>query len=466
MLATDLALMRLLAVEAFGLVAFGLMVVGAFALVRSMGVGEALIHSDRVDAVSRDTAVVMAVGAGLGLWGMLYVAAPWLGQWLAGEDASLVTAVMRLLGLVLVLDAVGGVPAALMERQLDFRRRCVVELAPVVVYAAVALGLALCQWGVWSLVWGRVAGALAGCITAWSLCCFRPGWHFDWGRARALGGYGRFVAGGSLLSFLVVNLDDAVLGRAVGPVQLGLYYKAYLWANLPATALAHIVNRVAFPAYARMAAAGDKARLYQRLVSGIACLALPFACGMVLLADVFVAALLDIQWQVMAQLLPWLAGYGLLRAILSNSGPLFNACGVPQNVLKVNALQLGFLGIGVYPLVERFGALGACWAVLAATMASAPLTLHYLQRAAGVGWGTIGRALVPWGMPVVLMGLVLFLGQSLLAAGGLGHWLATSALAQLLILAGAGGGVYGLALWRWRREHLMDCVGLLVGRGD
>ena len=104
MLGADLALMRLLEVEVFGLAAFGLMVVGACALLRSMGVGEALIQAERVDPASRDTALYMALSLGAGAWLLLWAAAPWVAGLLA-DGGELAVSVLRAMGAVLLLDA-------------------------------------------------------------------------------------------------------------------------------------------------------------------------------------------------------------------------------------------------------------------------------------------------------------------------------------------------------------------------
>ena len=53
-LGADLFLVRLLSVADFGVMAFGLMIVNALGLVRSMGVGEALIFSPDADAQAVD----------------------------------------------------------------------------------------------------------------------------------------------------------------------------------------------------------------------------------------------------------------------------------------------------------------------------------------------------------------------------------------------------------------------------
>ncbi|MEW6755059.1 MAG: oligosaccharide flippase family protein, partial [Candidatus Latescibacterota bacterium] len=160
--AADVGLMRLLEVRAFGALAFGLLVVNALGLARSLGVGEALIWRRRAEQETCDAAFVLSVVLGVALCAAVVVTAPWVAR-LAGEgDRETVTRVLRLLSLAVVLQGVAGVPTALLERALDFRSRLWVDLLPALTYAAAGLGLAAGGWGVWSLVWARLAAAGVG----------------------------------------------------------------------------------------------------------------------------------------------------------------------------------------------------------------------------------------------------------------------------------------------------------------
>lgn len=460
-LMTDVGLMRLLAVEAFGVMAFGLLVINTLNLVRSMGIGEALIFRQEVDQQSCDTAFVMALGLGLGLYAALFAGAPGI-AWLAGEGGREgVVEVVRALGLLVLLQALASVPNALLERALDFEKRFYIDTLPALVYALVGLGLALAGQGVWSLVWGRLIAALAATAAAWWFSPWRPGWRWSWQRAREVGQYGRLVTAAALVSFLVVNVDDALVVRLAGVEALGFYARAYLLANFPATSVTHIASRVAFPAYARLRdRQREAAGLYARLVSGVMLISLPLAVGLLLLAGPFTLAVFGEKWAPIAPLLQWLSIYGLLRAFLSNTGPLFNALGAPQAILKVNLLQLAVLLAGLYPLIEWRGAEGACLGVLLGTLLSAPLALRYLGRLAGLGLEAQGAALRPFFLPAATMAVSILLLRLLAQAATESAW-------GEMLIAGMGGlAAYGGAFYWWERPALRQGLSLIQGRID
>lgn len=458
--AADVGLMRLLAVESFGVMAFGLLVVNSLNLVRSMGIGEALIFRQEADQQSCDTGFAMALVLGMGLYGVAYAATPWIALLAESGDRELVASVVRWLGVLVLLQALASVPGALIERALAFEKRFFVDTLPTLVYAVLGLGLALGGQGIWSLVWGRLAGAAVGTVAAWWLSPWRPGWQFSWTKVREIGRYGRFIAGAALVSFLVVNVDDALVVKLTGVTALGFYARAYLLANLPATSVAHIVSRVAFPAYARLREQRGAVReLYVRLVGGVMLISMPIACGLVLLARPFALGIFGEKWAPIAPLLPWLGIYGLLRALLSNTGPLFNALGEPQAILKTNTVQSLLLLIGLFPLIQWRGAEGACIGILMGTLLSAPLAFRYLHRVAGLGLDVQLAVLRPLLLPMAGMALVMGLARVGWDVCG-ARW----PLGEFLVAGFSGMLTYGGCLYFKERDLLVRTLNLLRGR--
>ena len=458
--AADIGLMRLLAVETFGVMAFGLLVVNSLNLVRSMGIGEALIFRREADQQSCDTGFVIALILGVGLYGGTYVAAPWIALLAENGDRELVVSIVRWLGTLVLLQGIASVPGALLERELAFEKRFFVDTLPTLIYALLGLGLAFGGYGIWSLVWGRLIGAGVGAVAAWGFSPWRPRWQFSWKKAREVGGYGRFVAGAALVSFLVVNVDDALVVKLAGVTTLGFYARAYLLANLPVTSVTHIVSRVAFPAYARLRGQdGAVQELYSRLVGVVLLVSLPIACGLVLLARPFVLGVFGDKWMPLVPLLPWLGIYGLLRALLSNTGPLFNAMGEPQAILKTNTVQSLLLLAGLFPLIQWRGAEGACIGILMGTLLSAPLALRYMHRVAGLGLDAQLVVLRPLLLPAAGMALVMFLVRSGWDACG-ADW----PLGQLLVAGCCGMLAYGGLLYYRERVLLAQALDLLRGK--
>jgi O-antigen/teichoic acid export membrane protein len=458
--AAQIVLLRLLEPADFGALAFGLLVVNTLGLLHSMGIGEALIFRKEADQQSSDTGLILGVVMGLALYGLIYATAPWIALLDKEPESSPIVQVMRLLGLVVIIQALAGVPNALLERELEFKKKFYINTLETLVFAVLAVGLALYGHGVWSLVWGQLGGALASCAAAWWLVPWRPRWQFSWSAAREVIGYGRFVSGAGLVSFLVVNVDDALILRLGGREMMGFYTRAYQLTNLPVTSITHIVNRVAFPAYARLKDEGRETNpLYVRLLRGTALLTLPAAIGLACLAEPFILGVLGGKWAPLIPLLPWLALYGFLRSLLSNTGPLFSAMGVPEAILKINLVQLGILALVLYPLIYWNGAWGACIGILLGTLLSAPLALKYLNEVAGLDLRSQLEVLRPMWWPGLSMGIALLGARYAFAA-----WAPEGQLVELFVVGGFGVLVYGGMLYYREKRLVEEMLALLKGQ--
>ena len=78
-----------------------------------------------------------------------------------------------------------------------------------------------------------------------------PGWNGA--HARQLVRYGLPLAGASLFTVGVVNVDSAIVGATLGPAMLGLYQLAFNISSWPVTTIAQAVQRVSFAGFSRVA---------------------------------------------------------------------------------------------------------------------------------------------------------------------------------------------------------------------
>ena len=164
-------LARLLEPKAFGLVALAWTVLAFAERIQESGLGAALVY--RRDDIERAaaSALVWAPLASLVLYIATFVLAPLFAHLLRTPD---LTAVLRVLGLVLVLRGLMVVPAAILGRMLDFRSRAKADIGGSFVQAVVSIALAFAGFGVWSLVFGALAAAVVTAAILWTVVPWRP----------------------------------------------------------------------------------------------------------------------------------------------------------------------------------------------------------------------------------------------------------------------------------------------------
>jgi PST family polysaccharide transporter/lipopolysaccharide exporter len=206
--------------------------------------------------------------------------------------------------------------------------------------------------------------------------------------ARRLLNFGRWVWATRIAGFALVEGDDILVLKLLGTESLGLYRMAYLFANLPATEITHIVSNVSFPAYAKLQ--DEPARLrdaFLRTLRATLFFSAPFAFGIIVMTPGFVRIFLGTgasnPWMPMILPMQILAAWGLIRSSGATAGALFQGIGRPDILTKLAYLKLAVLATIIYPLTVTWGMAGTATAVVAAALVSNPIASYQAIKATG-----------------------------------------------------------------------------------
>ncbi len=362
-LLTQIILARLLEPEDFGLVAIGLLAVNSMGLFRDLGFGAALIYKkDDENYTAANTAFIIIPIVATILFALAYISAPYIAQFF---DNATVEPIVRLLALTFIISSFGTVPSVLLEKELEFKKKALPEVASRIGYAVVTIGLAFQGYGVWSLVYGQIASAVIMLILLWIVSDWRPTLSFDGKVAWEMFRYGGPIIVGAITIFLFTNIDDAIVGKLLGISFLGYYSLAYTISNFPATQITHLINRVMFPTYSILQDDEKTLRkVYLKTLKYVSMLSIPFSLGIFVIAPDFVNIILGEKWGPAIPALQILCFYGLLRSIGATTGSIFKATGNPKWIYKINILQLIVLLIFIYPAITTFDIAGVAAIVL------------------------------------------------------------------------------------------------------
>lgn len=355
-LVVTIALARMLAPADFGHFALLLMVVNAVALFRDYGLSQSLIYQKGEISGYAHSTFIMSGVYGIAAWLIIFAVAPLLDFIFTSADLVLP---LRVMSISLLFSSLVMVPAALLEKELEFRKRALPEFANPVCYAAVAIILAHAGYGVWSLIAGHIVGTAVGSATIWLVAPYRPRIRFSGKCAKTSLSYGRHLMFASVAIFAFFYIDHALIGHFLGVAPLGLYSLAFTVCNLPATNLTHVVNRVMFPAYTILNDDIQAMRnAYLNVLTLISLVSFPLALGIAAAAPDFVHAFFKPRWHPAIPLFQILAFYGLFRSVGATVGSIFMASGQPKWVYRTNGLMLVIALPLVYPVTAAYGVKG------------------------------------------------------------------------------------------------------------
>lgn len=230
-LLSNLVLARLLFPEAFALMAIVYLVMFALDQFSNVGVGAAILRYDRGEEPEfLDTAWTLQVIRGLGLWAIATALTPWVADF---YNLPELRSILPVAALQAVLAGLVSTKIVVLNRRLEPRRIVAIELSGQATALVVMVITALLFRSVWALVIGGLANQVV--ITILSHIAI-PGHRnrFRWQSedARSIYSIGKWVLASSGISFLLAQIDIALLGRLVPPALLGVYSLGAIIPNL------------------------------------------------------------------------------------------------------------------------------------------------------------------------------------------------------------------------------------------
>lgn len=385
-----------------------------------LGTGEALLLAKTVSRPQLDTLFWFVTGTAVLVAGAILLAAPWIAAayGVAGMGVYFVAAAAKqpVVGAALI-------PLALMNRDLQFERIAIVNVAATLAAALTRLGLAVAGAGAWALVAGYAASGLYILVGAMVARPFRPRLRFHLPEIRPLLRFGLRASAAHIAQQIFRNVDYLLIGGFYGAAPLAIYRVGFDIAMEPAMAVGTLVNRASLPVFARAAASPEA--LAQSLLWSLrrlASLIAPLTAGLILAAGPLTALLHDREghsYAAAALPLEVLAAAGLLRAIAQLLTPVLMAARRPGLAARVSAVTLALLAVGIAAVGARFSAGPGIVAVAAVWLGIYPPLIawgvFYLRRQWGVRPGRLAGAFVA---PLVGTGAMVLLALAALHSLG------------------------------------------------
>jgi teichuronic acid exporter len=360
--AMTLAVIRILSPDDYGLMALSQVFINVLASFVGFGLGDAVVQ--RADAPRPLLAAVagLLLGVSAVLAVLISLAAPAIAGWYAEPR---LTGLIQAASLGFLFEGMVIIPRAQITRSLRIRPMVTMEMAAGLVGAVTVILLAVAGWGVWALmVGGLLGGALR--VAGFALLSARdrvwPSWNP--GLVRPLLHYGAFRTLEHLAWIAFTSADVIIIGRWLGPVDLGLYTVALNFAGMPLSKVAPIINQVAFPAFALVQADPAEGRYYvMKAMRLMAALAVPVFFGISAVAPEVVDLVFGPHWAGAKPMLAVLALAMSFRAVLLV---------IPNYLQGIGDARAGFLctltGAVLFPPAFivgcAWGIMGVCWAWL------------------------------------------------------------------------------------------------------
>ncbi|RUX27290.1 lipopolysaccharide biosynthesis protein [Mesorhizobium sp. M2A.F.Ca.ET.042.01.1.1] len=399
-------LARLLLPEDFGLVASVGPIVAFVGLLQNLGLQQALVQ--RKDISDRQLNQVFWISALVGLGSAVVVAA--LAPAIAGFYGD-----QRMLGITvasalpLLLGSIAAVPLALMNRHLQFGQ---LAFNDVITAAAGLVAAAIAAWagmGYWSLVLGPAVAAVVALGAAWLVVRWTPS-RPDFRVESEILSFGANLTGFNLVNFFSRNLDNILIGKYSGAIELGYYDRAYKLLLFPLQNITQPLTRVMVPLLSRIHE--DKVRfrdLYVRTNWMLAAVTMPGIAALTLTSEQVVALLFGPRWIAVAPIFAWLGIASLMQSVSSTTGWIFICQGKTKAMFQWGAYS-SLTTVASFVVGLHWGAVGVAAAyAISGYVLRVPVLAVMIHR---VGPVTAGDFLIMQGLFILssLLAWLAYLG--------------------------------------------------------
>ena len=340
-----LVLARLLTPSEYGIMAILTIFIAVSNSIVDSGFSNALIRKTDAKRVDYNTVFLFnLVVSGL-LYVVLFFAAPAISVFF---KEPLLVEVMRVIGWVLVINALGIIPRTLFVKDVNFKTQTKVSLIASISSGVLGIGMAFCGMGVWSLVGQQLSRQLLNTLFLWIYCTWRPIWEFSLQSFRELFGFGSKLLLSGLLDTVFKEIYSLVIGRCYTSAQLGQYTRASQFNQIFSSNLTTVIQRVSYPVLSSIQDESERLReAYRKVIKST--MLISFACmlGLAAVAKPLLIILIGEKW---------LPAVGFLQ-IICFSGMLYPLHAINLNILQVRGRSDLFLKLEIIKKIIAAGPL-------------------------------------------------------------------------------------------------------------
>lgn len=350
----------------FGLASTVVTLFLAIELTSEMGLVSAAVQRTDEDHDRMSTMFWVGVLFSIGLYAVIFLAAPLFAA-MHGEPR--LSALLRVGALAFVLRSAFTMHLALLKRHLRFRELSLVRMITNIIELGVKVGTAAAGAGAWCFVYAVIARNVVYAIGLISVVRWRPRLVF---RPRTITDeikFGVRSTGGEVIYQLYSNLDYQVVTGFFGPTALGVYRAAKELVLEPVRFVSQVITVVAFPSFARLRF--DRSAVVERFIAFTRqnlVVVLTMVAVVVVTADDALTVLLGPQYAAAATAARVLAVVGVLRSLSHLGPPLLDGLGRPDLTLRYQttaAVVLSVLFVVFAGAMENAGfvSVAIAWAV-------------------------------------------------------------------------------------------------------
>lgn len=329
----NMILARILAPEAFGVVATVTMITSFVEMFADAGFQKYLIQHEFKDENEKYENANVAFWTNfllsLVFWGLIIIFCEQIAELVGNPELGIVIAVACI---QLPLTAFSSIQMALYRRDFDFKTLFVVRMIAIVLPFIVTIPLSLLGLSYWALIIGNISMHLSNAVILTIKSKWKPKLFYSLGTLKKMFSFSIWSLIEAISIWLTTWVDAFVIASVLSSYYLGIYKTSTSMVNALMAVITASIVPVLFSALSRLQ--NDTALFkktyfkFQRMVSVIV---LPIGIGVYLYSDLATQILLGSQWEEANKIIGVWALTSAIMIIFGNfSSEVYRSKGKPK----------------------------------------------------------------------------------------------------------------------------------------
>lgn len=288
------------------------------------GFSQALIREKEVTRIDYSTILYFNIIASILIYILLFFSSDLIAKFYSEPQLS---NICKVTFLVLPINAFGIIQNAKLQRELRFKKICMISIISIVVSCIISIWVAYMLRNVWALVIQNVLIMLCKTFLFWITTDFIPLLKFSKRSFRKYFHFSKNLLLSSLIGTIFNNIYTLIIGKKYSTTDLGFYSQADRIKNLASHTTTQVIQSVSYPILSKQNnETGNIKNVYKDIIS-IALIFVGFIMSLLIgcAQDLFEFLMGNSEWR----------EAGVFFILLGINGILYPLHCINQNILMV-----------------------------------------------------------------------------------------------------------------------------------
>jgi O-antigen/teichoic acid export membrane protein len=371
-------LARILSPSQFGSYGIALLVLGFLEVITETGINVFLIQEKDNVQKYLDSAWVVSIIRGTLVSLLIIVSAPLVTHFFKTPE---VTNLLYLISAVAFIRGFINPMEVSFQKNLQFAKQFLFQGFLYLVDAGIAISFGIITHSESAMIISMIVAAVIEVILSFVIFKDKPRLKLDKEKFMKVIHSGKWITGAGIFAYIFQNIDNVTVGKVMGTTNLGFYQQSYSVSTLPVSGVSDIFNVVMFPVLVKIS--GDIKLLkktFYKAVGAVFSLAVVFGIIIIFFTKPIILLFLGPKWLSIEPVLKVLAVFGVFKSILNSTYSLFLSLKMQKIIMLSELFGIIGMGIVIYPMVLKFGILGAGYSTIIAVICSLPVVIINIQK--------------------------------------------------------------------------------------